>query len=463
LYDPIAANITAIFLVLVVVSLVRYLWDKLECTLADPKIHPTSFLIASASALLLTLTFLPLLGPTFVLLAFATGAGITLTLIHPVIATSFFLANLILRPWELLPPTPFTLIVPKLLASLCLFSWILNKLKAKRYEVVWNPTCTLFALFLGWLALASLFSPDPLASLQFEFDNFFPTVVVVLLIVNTFRDPLDLRLALATCTLAVTGTITTALYLTISSGAPRLDTPNTLYGNANDLASLIVLVLPLAFFAIVRRRSLISRIPLAFQVILLLCGLWSSQSRGAMLALAISGVAYFVCFVRKSLKTMVVVATVLVLAGAFFSSIDRSEGDLEGSRESRWNYVIAGYRMVRAYPLFGVGLDNYPKRYEEFTPSFTEWGHRTAHSTWVLVMSETGIMGLLLFVALFGASVGNALAVRAIYPELILALTAYGVAMSFLSHAYLAPPYLLFALILAARRVARAHVSPANT
>lgn len=455
-YDAVAVNITALFEVAVVGSLYRYLRRRWRERSGSCAINPVSFLLSSAIVGGLSALFLAFLGPQNALLALALALGSLLALVHPVIATSFFLANLFLRPWELLSTNAFTEALTKLLAVICLLSWLLNRLKKRRYHVVWNRTCTWFLLLLGWFVIAALMSPSPTEALGFLFSSFFPIVVVALLVVNTFEEKLDLEAACSSLILAITGAIATAIYVTLQKGEPRLDAGGTLYGNANDLASLIVLVMPFAFMLLWRRGKRALRPLLGVLVLtILFFGLWLSQSRGAILSLGLSGFSYFLFCVKKSFRTNFLVVSGLLGVFVLMSSLDRKAEDMEGSSESRMNYAVAGFRMLKSNPLFGVGLNMYPKRYEQFSSNFNEYGERTAHSSWVLVMSETGILGLILFVALFVHSFRLALRIRGERPEFLMSLSGYGLAMSFLSHTYIAPPYLLYSLTLAASRVLR--------
>ena len=89
--------------------------------------------------------------------------------------------------------------------------------------------------------------------------------------------------------------------------------------------------------------------------------------------------------------------------------------------------------MAIRNPVFGVGLDQFPKNYGMYgAANFSEGGDRTAHSSWILILSETGFPGLffLLIIYLLAINRGWLLADR--IPELLLCLLGYGVTMSFL-------------------------------
>jgi O-antigen ligase len=226
------------------------------------------------------------------------------------------------------------------------------------------------------------------------------------------------------------------------------------WANANDLAALIVLILPLVFFPLIARsQSVVNRLVGLFLVAFLLLGIWLSQSRGAMVAIAMGLLVFLFTCVKLRMRVLIPSVALLAVPIIFLSTIQRDSSDLSGSSSMRMEYLMTGLRMVKTSPLTGVGFMNYPKLYERYTTSFEEFGERTAHSSWVLALAETGLPGLILFVGLFLFVLGRAFLVRHIQPELLFALVSYGTCMSLLSHTYSLLPYSLFALIISSKRV----------
>ncbi|HTL12924.1 MAG TPA: O-antigen ligase family protein, partial [Bdellovibrionota bacterium] len=225
--------------------------------------------------------------------------------------------------------------------------------------------------------------------------------------------------------------------------------------NTNDLAALIVMAAPLLVFPrLIRREFGRPRIWDVFLILMMLLGLVLSQSRGAFIAVFASGLVYLLITaksVKRMLTGLAAMAPLPMLMGVVMSM--RHADDLQGSSESRFNYVIAGLKMVKDHPIFGVGVNNYPRFYEQYTPAFFEWGQRTAHNSWVLCMAETGIPGVILLMILFGMGLKAAWSIRAKRPEYLLSLISYGVAMSFLSHTYSFFPYVILFLVFGAARV----------
>jgi len=355
-------------------------------------------------------------------------------------------------------------IMPRLLASITLFSWLLYSLRHNKHRLVWNLQCILFVSLLIWLALSGVFSGDMGEGLQFFFSSFFPIVVVCILVLNAVSDAFDLRTLRGALILSVTAVIATALTINFAQHGNaifnnRLSGPG-LWGNPNDLAALIAFILPFSLIPVFLKNTAATiRVACLTSSSILLAGLWLTQSRGAVLALVICGVAYLFVNSKNKSRIWVSLLFILCLPVLIFSGINRETSDLAGSEASRWNYVIAGLGMVKSYPIFGVGLNKYPEQYELFTPAFDEWGERTAHSSWVLVMAEAGLMGLFLFIGLFLTTLRSAWSIRKISPEFFLSMISYGVMMTFLSHTYLFLPYLMFAIVVSARRIYGAEVA----
>ncbi|MCB0331354.1 MAG: O-antigen ligase family protein, partial [Bdellovibrionales bacterium] len=260
---------------------------------------------------------------------------------------------------------------------------------------------------------------------------------------------------LSLCGLVVAATAHTFLDTWVLSSEHRLEFVG-LFGNSNDLAALFIVGFPFVVAPLVRiRLSNIVKAPwhLLIPFVVITLGIWLTQSRGAFLAIFCMGLAWFAMQRRASKLSALPILLVPVLLSLF---VFRSAGDMDGSSTSRWNYVVAGFNMLRSSPVFGVGVGRYAELYELFTPEFVEWGKRTAHSSWVLIMSEGGLPGLMLFVGIFLSGAREAIRVRSVAPEYLLCLVGYGVSMSLLSHTYIFLPFLVVGIVGAAARHHRA-------
>jgi putative inorganic carbon (HCO3(-)) transporter len=386
------------------------------------------------------------------ILAMSLGCGVVVSLVHPVISVSFFLLNLILRPWEYLPDTAIITILPKGLAALCFVSWLIFNFRVGKFKIIWNGSCLLFMLFLGWAFIAAILGGGVQEGTRFFLERFIPIFVLFFLIFNSVHDRSDLRLVEVSLIIAVLGMVISAEVYTKALLTGERLMGGKLFGNANDLAATIVMVLPFLFFPL-QKRFTYTWIPILVTLIFLLYGIILADSRSAKLALAAMVGVHFLITYRITLTRLILGGVLVVVLLLTLMMTSRSASDLRGSSFSRINYAITGLKMLKSNPVWGVGLGNYPKRYEEFTSDFSEYGERTAHSSWVLVMAEAGLPGLVLFLAFFFSVLGKAWRMRHARAAFFLAMVGYGIMMSFLSHTYLFLPYILFALVLVGYRI----------
>ena len=466
--DKIPIDIVAVCLLLSALSLIPYLARlSREVSTLGPGVSALGFLLVTTGIIVLSVVFLTCLGTANVILAFALAVGIVLALLHPVTAICFFVSLLFLRPWEFLQDNTLLKALPRLMAAITTCSWGIGMFRGGRNTLVVGRPYILFTLLLGWILTSTLFSITPGASLKSFFESFSPTTVLVFLMLNSLTTPDDLRAFSRAFVISGLGIMSVAFYITgrdYFSEASDFRLHSTgLWGNSNDLAALAVLMLPLSLNSLGNHtRDIWNLLGRGASLFFIAALLWS-QSRAAQGAGLFAGLIYLL-FCSNNKRLGLIIAPVVVGMATIISAAmpQRDLADTSGSSDSRYNYVIAGLRMARAHPLFGVGVGNYPYLYEQYTPAFIECGNRTAHSTWVLALSETGVAGLLLLWILYGSVVSRAWKLREVAPHCILSTITYGIAMSFLSHTYLFLPYVFMAFVLASARSYRTTSSTAS-
>jgi len=128
-------------------------------------------------------------------------------------------------------------------------------------------------------------------------------------------------------------------------------------------------------------------------------------SRGAWIALLVA--VFVICFsvwFRRGLSlkgplALLVVGALLYMP--FHSLIsERILGDDKGSAEVRIPLMKLAYRMIADNPVLGVGANNFSVAMDRYlTPEFRHGWRFTVHNKYLLVLAETGIGGLLAYVA----------------------------------------------------------------
>ncbi len=130
-------------------------------------------------------------------------------------------------------------------------------------------------------------------------------------------------------------------------------------------------------------------------------------SRGGWLAVALSlALLCFVTWRRRglSLKGPIAVLVLLALLYVPFHSLigERLFGDDRGSAESRIPLMNLAFRIVEDHPILGVGVNNFTVAMGPYlTSEFREKFLFAVHNKYLLVVAETGIGGLIAFLAFF--------------------------------------------------------------
>jgi putative inorganic carbon (hco3(-)) transporter len=183
------------------------------------------------------------------------------------------------------------------------------------------------------------------------------------------------------------------------------------YANANDFAYMLGTALPLMFWLLGSRRSLvpvvIAMIGIVFAAILL------SLSRGTLVGLT-AGLVFLLLTDRRRLQlalaggTIAVVAAVLVIhsnPARFQNALFLKQKVASYNVTTRFEaWSIAG-RLASDHPLLGIGPGNFRFRYDELAgqPPGT-FGLTVAHDAYLDVSAELGVVAGVLFLVFLGTS-----------------------------------------------------------
>jgi hypothetical protein len=163
-----------------------------------------------------------------------------------------------------------------------------------------------------------------------------------------------------------------------------------IFGDPNDLAMSLIVVLPFLFSAVISGQSgFLLRILAVGAIGVLGYGLVLTQSRGGFVAFAalIATYAYRRFGRLAAVVAGVLAVVVMVAAGpSRFQQIDASESSAQGRIQS-W---AAGLQMLKAQPILGVGYGN-----------FGDYNEITAHNSFVHSFAELGVIGGTCFVGMW--------------------------------------------------------------
>lgn len=456
-------QIESVSLFFVILGMAVYTWRSFRESEVDTTHNQQSWILFFVVIFLaLTGAFLYSLGPTYFILAIELAFGIVLAVLRPVNALALFVCLMFLRPWEISQESSLLLALPRMMGLLAIVSAVSAYLRSDVSRLRFGRAQWLLLAFAVWALLTTFIAPNPGEQQSEYFDTFFRALIVFFLIVAVVRTEGDLAMFRQVYLWSVAGLAGVSVYLSwdnlgeeIEGTSKRLQAIGSLE-NANDIAAVMIVGIPFALRRMSQSRQPLVWIESFFFLGLTLFALYLAQSRGALLALGAGGLGYW--FLRSKRRWLIVILGISAVgAVAPFANdlLRRDQQDLHESGASRLNYWKAGIKMVLRSPVLGVGFGRYPKEYQQYAGSGEqyEFGERTAHSTWILALAETGVPGLLLFVGFVAGILMMARKIIPFEPDLFVSLVAYLIAISFLSHTYLMYPYILMGLVVAAYRM----------
>ena len=194
--------------------------------------------------------------------------------------------------------------------------------------------------------------------------------------------------------------------LTIATVKMRIDDSGRVggtIGSPNGAGSYLSLFLPLCLALAATPVRALVRLTAIAAAALGPIALVSTLSRGSWVALLVSG-AFLIVYAAVWNKTVLRRLVPILLIGACLALpligeiAARLARDDEGSAESRLPLVALATDIAIDHPLLGVGPNNFvPIMHSYATVEFTGAWLRAVHNKYMLVWSETGTVGLLLF------------------------------------------------------------------
>lgn len=303
-------------------------------------------------------------------------------------------------------------------------------LALERVRAVFPGFLVLFALYVGWTAVGLTVSYQRAFTLD-EVVVLLKLFAVAFAIVNVVRSAWRVRMFAIVflgcfALYPVRGTLVNYFVAGYSLFGRALW--NFIYSNSNDLAALCFFPLALSLALLyterpgwIRRAAFLGTGVLSLIVLL-------TQSRGALIALVISTLVFFLTQSgRRRVRQMLIAALVVVAVVPFvpqsawhrFSGLTKltstetiGEADPEGSADARFNIWRVARTIISENPATGVGLGAYPIAHAQYTARVpvppAAQGFKDTHSTYLNVAAETGLPGLMLFLSMIALVVVDA-------------------------------------------------------
>jgi putative inorganic carbon (HCO3(-)) transporter len=186
-------------------------------------------------------------------------------------------------------------------------------------------------------------------------------------------------------------------------------------GSNNFFAQIMLLLIPLALDRVLHEKRLALRLLAGWALVAVSMAVIFTYSRGGFLAVvAMFAVIFFVNPPRLHHIILLVVLAIglsQVLPASYVSRVISlgeifNQGEVEGiqledrSLRGRTSEVLAAWYMFLDHPVAGVGLGNYNHHYQDYSEEIGLDSRRTArsaHSLYLEIAAEKGIIGMVLF------------------------------------------------------------------
>lgn len=323
-------------------------------------------------------------------------------------------ANYILRTGKLTPAPKFTRIEAALLAYFFVVF-------ASSYVAVNQPTSIEFILDLA-KDIAVGFCIYVTLNTKAKWKN----AAVILVFAVTFVAALGVVHTL-------TGTSQTFWGFAQQSAFGQTDASGQLrYGGpiaeSNIWGQVLVSIIPFALYRFAKSPALVTKMVFLASAGLILLAMLFTESRGAFLAFV-----FILVLMAIEMKLNGPTLTVIIAVGLavlflvpskyteriksldIFFKADQEYGlTQDESVAGRRAKMLTGLAMFKANPILGVGFANYSDNYWTYagnlglessasnTNTTTDTGARQPHSLYIEIMAETGLLGILTFLAFFG-------------------------------------------------------------
>lgn len=326
-----------------------------------------------------------------------------LILLNPYIGLLAFLVVTYLRPGEVIPILA-NLHPTRLIAIALLVSWIVRLVVFKQRRFINTAENWFLLAFLGVMCLSSIGAYWQTRALSFTVD-FAKIAVIYFLIIVLLDSRNRVRVFIWTLLILTTFLAVEAIRRFGFVSQERIaGFSGTYFGDANEFALVLNMVIPYAFFMSLGEKELLGKVLATTMLLLFVLACVFTGSRGGMIGLS---VVIFLC-IFKAKKN--VLAIILIVAIGFLGWITMPHvfkervASIPGYAEdpsARCRIAVwkAGLHMTKDHPLVGVGPGNfstmYGLKYKPLDAVGSMW--RVAHSLYFQILGELGVIGFICF------------------------------------------------------------------
>jgi len=283
-----------------------------------------------------------------------------------------------------------------------------NKKRFYRYLIPANPLNRSLLIFLIAAILSTAFSQNLYHSQKIFLNRYLIYIIFAWLGCLITKSKKNLNILIGA---VILGSIVTGLGGILDYQRFKPERLYTTFGININLSFYLIMVIPLNFMVLFFiKNKFLKAGALVATLLLLPCFIWNA-SRSAWVAGVFS--VLFIIFIKERRLALILVV-ILIIANLFLpqSNKDRvAEIVGTGVLADRPAIMESAFKIFKDYPVLGAGPGMYeklfsqyyvaPKKYQGFT-------YLHAHSTYLEVMAEMGIIGLLAFLGIFTVFLINA-------------------------------------------------------
>lgn len=291
----------------------------------------------------------------------------------------------------------------KVIGLAAILSWLIDW-GLRRRPAITTPHM-LWLVGLGvWLATSVLISPNKTGSAGTvaRYTSFFVLFFLVIQVASRGRRQLELLVTVLVGAAALAAALGLYDYVVVHHG--RAAGP---LAGANDFAFLLGSTLPLAVWRFRSAAGGWYRLGWALAAGMIAVTTTATLSRGAAVGL---GAGFLWCVLAGRVRARWLLGALSLVAVAWLLSVTvlqhqvatatASKEQVAGSNvQSRLYYWQIAYDEFTSAPVTGVGAGNYRMRFAEFgLPYAFDTGAQGTHNTYMNILAELGLTGLVLFV-----------------------------------------------------------------
>lgn len=271
--------------------------------------------------------------------------------------------------------------------------------------IPWTRETKLLVAFICWMCVTTFFAFYP-AEAEAQFSKVIKIQMMTFVTIMLINDRVRIQgmvwaIALSLGFFGVKGGIFTVMH----GGSYRVQgPPGTFIGGNNELALALVMVIPLMRFLQLNTPQRWLRTGVGGAIFFTALAAIGSQSRGALLAMAVMGTFFWMKSRRKFVTAIMIVVSVgavlSIMPSEYYQRMNTIKTyDQDESAMGRINAWWFAFNLAKDRPLIGGGFETFtPQLFERYAPN--PENHHDVHSIYFEVLGEQGFVGLFLFLSL---------------------------------------------------------------